>query len=90
VFKSSSRITITRPFRTAGTSRQAGLRKALEAVARAPVAAHANTINSGAARATSKSVTRCPAATTISPPAISTNSATQGGELIRGLGQASQ
>src|SRR5580704_16451421 len=90
VFKSSSRITTTRPFRTAGTSRHAGFRSAEETFARPPVAAQANTINSGAARATSSSVTCEPAPTTIFPPAISTNSATQGGELIRGFGQASQ
>src|SRR5580693_7258581 len=87
VFKSSSRITTTRPFRTAGTSRQAGFRNAVETFARAPVAAQANTINSGAASATSESDTRAPASTIICPPAISTSSATQGGELIRGLGQ---
>src|SRR5580693_1063037 len=85
-----SRITTTRPFRTAGTSRQAGFRNAVVTFARAPVAAQANTINSGAARATSESDKRAPASTIIFPPAVSTNSATQGGELIRGLGQASQ
>src|SRR6202167_2225684 len=90
VFRSSSRTTTTRPLRTAGTSCQDGFRKAVETLARPPVAAQANTINSGAARATSSSATRPPASTTSWPPAISTISATQGGELMRGFGQASQ
>src|ERR1700733_5683356 len=80
VFKSSSRTTSTRPLRTAGTSCQEGFRKVAETFARPPVAAQANTINSGAARAPSSSVTRSPAP----------NTTTQGGDLLPGFGQASQ
>src|SRR5271168_3186346 len=90
VFNNSSRTTNTRRSRIAGTSFHSTTPYACFARDLSPTAAHANTITSGAARATSSSLTRAPAGTTISPPHNSTNSATQGGELIRGFGHASQ
>src|SRR5690348_876756 len=47
-------------------------------------------MTSGCASATCLSPTRSPAGTTILPPHRLTNSATQGGELMRGFGHASQ
>src|SRR5437588_8720841 len=55
-----------------------------------PIAAQASTITSGRAAATCASVVFSPGGTTISPPQMFTNSATQGGELMRGFGHASQ
>src|SRR5208282_6402364 len=90
VFNSSSRTTSTRRLRTAGTSCHAGFSSARRGSDFAPVAAQARTMISGWAAATCSSVTFWPAETTGSPPAISTSSLTQGGELMRGWGQASQ
>src|SRR5260370_21905189 len=83
-------MTYTRRLRTAGTSVQASTRYVCSGSDFSPVAVHASTITSGPASATCPSLTFSPAGTTISPPAISTSSATHGGELIRGFGHASQ
>ena len=90
VLRSSSCITKTCLRRTAGTACQSGKARVLPGSVRFPVAAHASRIISGRADATSLPETREPGLTTILPPQRSMSSKTQGGELILGLGQASE
>src|SRR5262249_1906579 len=90
VLSSSSRTTKTRRFLTAETSPHFSFAYAFAGLALSPVAAQARMIASGLAAATSSSVTRAPRVPTNSALQIWQSSATQGGELIRGFGQASQ
>src|SRR5580698_11388452 len=90
VLRSSSRITWTRADFTAVIFFHFGLLSADSGLARSPVAVHARTMTSGFARATSSSLTWAPAATAGCAPHISMSSATHGGELMRGLDQASE
>src|SRR6266403_2818923 len=83
-------MTYTRLLRIAATFFQAATLYDCSGSDFSPVAAHASTITSGLASATCASLTFSPAGTIISPPQMSTISATHGGELILGLGQASQ